>query len=478
MNLAILSGMRRNITLFALGIAATLTLPPFYIFPLVIPAYGGLFLFLNNAPTRKRAFADGFWWGWGFYISGLYWFTIALLTEPDKFAWLIPFALFALTAVIALYTALFATLYYKVRRKGAWGALIFASLWLLVEYARGHLFSGFPWNLGGYVFGASDASIQIASLVGAYGLTFFIVWLGALCATGKRNALIAICLCAASVGWGAYRLKDAPQEFVEGIKLRLVQANIAQHHKWDPALQMQGVREHIALTHSQGLDEITHVIWPETAVPYAIRGEGTLTRRLSETLLPEQYLITGALRLQEKGPDDYDLYNSIVMVDGEGRLVGSYDKFKLVPFGEFLPGRFLIPKGWKTPVGDRDFARGVGPQVLDWPGLPPVSPLICYEVIYPHLIPSGDQRPSWLLSVTNDAWFGTSTAPYQHLAMARMRAVEQGLPMVRAANTGISAVFDPYGREIARLELGKKGILDVRLPEMIQKDTIYTRIFY
>ena len=246
---------------------------------------------------------------------------------------------------------------------------------------------------------------------------------------------------------------------MEGVKLRLVQANIQQHHKWNPARQMEGLRAYVALTQSEGIESITHIIWPETAVPYALAADSTLVKRLGMTLLPHQHLITGALQIE-----DEQVFNALVDINAKGAIVGQYHKHKLVPFGEFLPLRPLIPDALETPVGMRDMAAGEGVQTLSWPNLPPVSPLICYEVIFPELAARKDMRPAWLLSVTNDAWFGASTGPYQHLAAARMRAVEQGLPMVRVANTGITAVYDAYGREIARIPLNTSGVVDIGLP--------------
>ena len=416
-------------------------------------------------------------------MSGLYWFCIALMTDPDKFAWLIPFALFALTAVIALFSMVFVGLFFVIKKRlpipnpqSLIPVILFATLWLLTEFARGHLFTGFPWNLAGYAFTIADAPLQLASVVGIYGLTFITVLFAVMCVLGKRHIALVCAIVISISGWGAYRLQQFPTEYVNGVKLRLVQANIQQHHKWDPELQMAGLREHVALTQSTGLEGITHVIWPETAVPYVVRENSTLGRRLGEVLLPNQYLLTGGLRMEPRG-DDVDLYNSLMMFDSMGAMIGHYDKHGLVPFGEFLPFRFLIPKGWQTPVGDRDFARGAANVTFDWKGLPPLTPLICYEVIFPQLAFGGEKHPEMLLSVTNDAWFGESSAPYQHLAMARMRAVEQGAPMVRVANTGITAVFDSYGREINRIPLGEQGILDVGLPKKSQNDTIFRLMF-
>lgn len=453
-----------NLLPFLLGVSATLTLPPFYLFPLVIAAYGGLYALLVRAQSMKSAAKTGFFWGWGFYMSGLYWFVIALMTDPEKFAWLIPPALFALTAVIALYTTLFATLFYiiqvKLRSSVLRSVLAFAILWTMIEYARGHMFGGFPWNLGGYVFAASDASIQLASITGAYGLTFITIFLGAIVVAHKHAAKICWSVLLVTIAWGAYRAETAPREFVPNVRLRLVQAGIQQQHKWDPALQMAGLRKHQMLTRAPGIERITHIIWPETAVPYILEKGSGLAMQLGFSLFPGQHLITGALRAEGD-----NITNSIAVVNHQGDIVGHYDKHKLVPFGEFLPLRWLIPDALETPVGMQDLAAGKGLETLEWPGLPPVSPLICYEVIFPGEAARRDKKPQWLLSVTNDAWFGESTAPYQHLAMARMRAVEEGLPMVRVANTGITAVYDAYGREIARIPLNEKSYIDVGLPK-------------
>ncbi|NBX04479.1 MAG: apolipoprotein N-acyltransferase, partial [Alphaproteobacteria bacterium] len=329
--------------------------------------------------------------------------------------------------------------------------------------------------------------LQTASLIGGYGMTFWAVLLGVspavffdVAITHKRVKNWCISLAAIFIAlhmWGQERLINADKilendRYVEGVKLRLVQANIQQPHKWDPRRQMEGLQKHIALTQSPGLESITHVIWPETAVPYVMKPDSGLTRMLGAAIPQNAHLITGTLR-DEGDREHWKIWNSLQVINHAGEIVGGYDKSKLVPFGEFLPLRSLIPKGWQTPVGDNDFSRGQGMQTLNWPNLPSVSPLICYEVIFPERTVSEDVRPDWLLSVTNDAWFGDSTGPYQHFHMARMRAVEQGLPLVRVANTGITAEIDPYGRILATIPLGQQGVLDVKLPKPLPARTVF-----
>lgn len=482
-----LAGWRRNFFAFALGICATLTLAPFYFFPLIIPAYGGLFILVQSAETRKRVFADGWWWGWGFYITGLYWFCIALLTDPEKFAWAIPFCLFGLNAIIAIYPAVASWLFYLFisnqqpttsnRLLPVAHCLAFSFIWLAVEYARGHLFSGFPWNLAGYSFAFSDASLQSASIFGAYGLTFFAVLLGASIALIRTNRIFVLSIWGVFAGftiWGNTRLHNAVEGEATGAVLRLVQADILQPHKWDPKLQQQNLDAYINLTKGPGLEKVTHVIWPETAVPFVLRSDTSISYLLGSILPKGAALITGTLRSEGEGKER-QYYNSVVMINDGGYIVGNYDKHALVPFGEFLPLRFLIPKSIKLPVGDKDFSVGSGAKTLKWQGLPPVSVLVCYEGIFPEYAVDSKKRPEWLLNVTNDAWFGMSTGPYQHFAMARMRSVEQGLPMVRVGNTGITAYMDEFGRIRQQMGLEKKGILDVTLHRSTLDGTVYTQ---
>jgi apolipoprotein N-acyltransferase len=360
--------------------------------------------------------------------------------------------------------------------------LWFATLWVLVEFARGHLFTGFPWNLAGYALMADEGLMQIASQVGIYGMSWVVVMLAVLPAAlwlryrySRLVFALGILLFIGMWGWGQWRLTDDMMgmeargyvDTVPDVKLRLVQANIAQHHKWDPKLQFEGLRHHVTLSMSEGVGDITHIIWPETAVPYVIREDSTLTTRIGQMLAPKQLLITGGLHAEEE-----NIYNSIAAVDHRGVIVGRYDKHKLVPFGEFLPLRWLIPDSLETPVGMKDFSAGAGLETLKWQGLPSVSPLICYESIFPELAVA-ETRPDFLLNLTNDAWFGLSTGPHQHFHMARLRAVEQGLPLVRVANTGISAVIDSYGRIRGMIPLGKEGVLDINLPLPLAEPGLY-----
>jgi apolipoprotein N-acyltransferase len=470
------------------GVLMTLTLPPIFLLPLLIPAFCVLYWLIDAAPSSKRAFADGWWWGMGWHVTGLYWFCIALLTDPEKFAWLIPFTLIGLNAVIALYAGLACWLWKRIKVGGLTGILMFSLVWTIVEYARGHLFSGFPWNLAGYSFTASDALLQMASLVGVYGMTWFAVLLAVIpsalgdASMPKKRAFTTVAVgyvfLAVIFAWGGLRLSEADREEQStakeqsGIVLRLVQANIDQYQKWDPKLWMQGLEEHVKLTQSPGVENISIFIWPETAIPYTVKSGDALLTLIASAIPPRSYLITGALRSEGE-----DVYNSIMMIDHKGAIVGSYDKARLVPFGEFLPFRNLFPPSWLTPVGAKDFSRGPGPRVMQWPNIPPVLPLICYEVIFPEFLSGTDSRPDWLLNLTNDAWFGNSSGPHQHFHMARTRAVEEGVPLVRVANTGITGIVDAYGRVIIKMGHGYKGFMDISFPQAKTAKTLYKSLY-
>lgn len=481
-----LTGWRRRGLLIVLGACAALALPPFYALPLLIPAFAGLFLFVHYTSTPKQAFFTGWWWGLGHFTVGLYWTCISMWIEPEKFAWLTPFALLGLPSILSIYIGLVTWLLYCISRKwarmtGENAILIFAALWVGTEYLRAHLFTGFPWNLIGYVWTVSGSTLQLASVGGIYGLS----WLTVLIATqpalfvtedvpkAKLPNYIACALLVAMTAFGMWRLESHPTEYTH-TKMRLVQANIPQTLKWDPKETLNALKSYVRLTRTAGLDSVNLVIWPETAVPYYLQPENELTHDLG-TLLPDNaLLITGGLR----GGNNYasTLWNSVFAINTNGLIIAEYDKHHLVPFGEYMPFRSLVPGVVKAIAGEMgDFERGPGPQTLSIDPYPPVSPLLCYEAIFPDEVVDTTLPPQWLLSLTDDAWFGYSSEPFQAMEMARTRAVEQGIPLVRVSNNGVSAVFDAYGRQLGQLPFGKEGILDAYLPVAIAQTSIFSR---
>jgi apolipoprotein N-acyltransferase len=341
-----------------------------------------------------------------------------------------------------------------------------------MEVLRAWAFGGFPWNLTGYVWSVSDAVSQLGALTGIYGLSLLAVALGALPAVllepgPRRWWPLAAGAALLSLVWigGAIRLSDAEVAYVDGIKLRLVQGNVPQQDKWRPEMRNHWFGHHLALS-STAADGISHVIWPESASSYPLDQVPEARALVARVVPPGGLLLTGGERF-DFSQEPVRAWNTLFVVDAAGTVRAQYDKHALVPFGEFMPLRDLLGRIGLSSLarGGLDFQAGPGRVTIALPGLPPFSPLICYETIFSGQVIDPDARPDWLLNITNDGWFGHSSGPYQHLAMARMRAVEEGLPMGRSANTGISVVVDPWGRVQARLGLGETGVLDAPLPQ-------------
>lgn len=470
-----LTGWRRAGLSFVAGVVAAAALPPVHAVPALLLAFPCLVWLIDSSPTRRRAFMDGWWFGFGHFVAGLYWIGFSLLVDAAQFAWLLPFAVLFIPAALAVYIGLVAVMTRSLS-SGPLRIIAFAAAWVVVEWLRGQLFTGFPWNAIGTVWAVSDSMMQFAAVGGVYGLSLLTIFIAASPAPlGYRKdrsrwafPIIAIIITAGLWSYGAARLPAGPPQFVPDVVLRVVQPNIPQRIKWDPALRDRHLATYLKLSSQPSDTTPTHVIWPETAVPFFLAAD-ELRRRAISTIIPENgLLLTGAVRRTPRGTRPFQVWNSFYAIDPAGHIAATYDKFHLVPFGEYVPFRGLLDFA-KITAGRTDFTAGPGPRTLNLPGLPPVSPLICYEVIFPDRVTAPNVRPpsvrpQWLLNVTNDAWFGTSSGPYQHLAMARFRSVEQGLPLVRAANTGISAVTDSYGRVLARLNLNTQGALTIGLP--------------
>ena len=484
--LAARGGFSRPVLSAIFGLLAVGALPPLYIVPLAAVSFVGFLWLLAGAPTGRAAFLAGWGFGFGYFAGGLYWVTEALLTDTERFGWMVPLAVPILAGGLALFIALVALATQLTRTGGVARVLVFAVVWTGAEWLRGTVLTGFPWNPIGSIWAGSAVMLQSVSVVGVFGLGFLTVSVAAMPAVlgepvlgdrglrSWRPVLSALLVLGVVTLGGMVRLAGTDLGYVPGISLRIVQANISQTMKWRTARRSQNFAKHLELTRAPGFEKITHVIWPESAVPYFLTAD-TERRAMIGRFVPKDGLIlTGVARRSQPGSGPPQFWNSLRAIDGTGKIVATYDKFHLVPFGEYVPLRRFVPI--PQIANGAEFSAGPGPKTLRLPGLPPVSPLICYEAIFPGAVVAPGPRPKWLLNVTNDGWFGKSFGPHQHLAAARMRAVEEGLPIVRAANTGISAVFDSYGREISRLGLGRQGVLDVPLPRAMVGRTPFSRI--
>ena len=483
-------GWRRRLIALGGGAFGALALAPIGFFPaFLVPMVLAVWLIDGSDSeslwaSLRRAADAGWWMGFGYFVAGLWWLGSAFLAEADKFAWALPLGVLGLPAGLALFTAFgfaFARLMWS---RG--GARIFAlaAALSLAEWLRGHVLTGFPWNDFGMVLGGNLIFAQAASIFGLYGLTLASVLIfaaPALLGDAKPNRLLPAAAAAALAAlaiFGFARLQDFAGE-IQDVRLRVVQPNI-------PLDEFRADRAVPLLEHYLDLStrpvppqsaDPTHIFWPESAFPFIISRDGGALA-LIRSRLQGAILFTGAARVEIEGRDA-TYFNAINVIAG-GEVVESYDKMHLAPFGEYMPfARFLAKAGITQFVAiPGGFESGASSRLLTSPGLPPVFPMVCYESIFPDEIAdrinSENLRPGVLLNVTNDGWFGATPGPYQHFAQARLRAIEQGLPLIRSANTGISAIVDPFGRTLASAPLGVEAVIDGFLPRSLSP-TLFSR---
>lgn len=498
-----LKGVRASGAAFVAGALSALTMAPFFLWGVLFITLPVLVWLIDGSlkahthphpfstPRRAiRAGIIGWWFGAGYFLAGLFWIGEPFLVEAERFAWLMPFAILLMPAGLALFHAAAAAGAALVWRPGLGRVLALALALSAAEWLRGHILTGFPWNVLGYALTAPLPLMQTAGIFGIYGLTLlavliFAVPLVALAGVENRpNSLrarigaVLIALLSLPLAWayGMVRLAEAPPAHVDGVRLRLVQPSVPQRDKWRPERQRDIFFDHIALSQRgtdgnfDGLAGITHVIWPEAAMPFLPLSTPEALQAIGDMLPDGTHLIAGALRADgDPSPvtGRRQAFNSLIALGPDGQPMAIYDKIHLVPFGEYLPLQPLLERiGLEKLVGWRGgFSVGQNPRpLLKIPGLPQIGALICYEAIFPATIVQGTERPQALINLTNDGWFGVTTGPHQHFHQARVRAVEEGLPLIRVANNGITAIFDSYGRVLARLELNVRGVIDTPLP--------------
>jgi len=458
-SLRLLAGWRAFAAAAGFGLLSAAALPPVYAVPVLLVSVPALLALIGARPGWRGAFAVGFWFGFGNHLVGLYWITEAILFEAASFWWLVPLAVPALAAVLALFIAIPCALA-RLAPEGWRRVLVLAGVWVLADLARQFVATGFPWNLWGSVWEVpgpiGNVFIQPASLVSVHGLTLATILLAATPALGARFMLAGVVALAAWAGFGVWRLSGPPPA-PPGLNVVLVQGNVAEGQKLDRAFAIQIFQRYLKLT-QEAMEQAkppSLVVWPETAFLGLLDSDPEARALIAQVAHGPSLIGTIRFDAQRR------LRNSLLAMNADGTPVAVYDKWHLVPFGEYQPSWMPLPI---QVVPGGGFASGPGPLTLHLPGIPPVGPIICYEAVFPGEIVDEADRPDWIVNVTNDAWFGNSTGPRQHLAAARMRAVEEGLPLLRAANTGISAAFDAFGREQERLGMNETGFLVVPLP--------------
>lgn len=457
-----------------LGLIAALGQAPWGMWPLTLLALAFATARIAAAATPRQAGWHGFALGLGYFGLAMSWIVEPFFVQPEIYGWMAPFALFLMAAGGAVFWTIAAWVSARVVARGPQGHAAricgFALGLAAVEWLRGWVFTGLPWAQTGHIWIGTPVS-QLAAFVGALGLTLFTSALVALaCALPANRRIAGLGLGGAALAaglvlgaWvmGQQRL-SAPLPADQGVRLRLVQPNAIQALKWDrywSSVFYDRLLTLSAATPQPGQPRPDLVIWPETAVSFLLNDATPVLEQFTQAASAP--VLTGIQRR-----DGMAYFNSLAMVEPGGRVSAVYDKAHLVPFGEYIPwgdalarlgiGAFAAQQG-------NGYSAGPGPALMSPPGLPAFQPLICYEAIFPQVLRQVP-RAKWLLLITNDSWFGHQSGPWQHLAQARLRAIESGLPVIRAANTGISAVIGPRGQIRAELPLDRQGFIDATLP--------------
>lgn len=477
---------------FAAGVIGSYAMAPTNLWFLIFVSLSFFYILYAQGLNAWGAALLGFFHALGYFMAGLWWIGNALLVEGNEFAWVWPISVIGLPVLLSLFSGVAAGCAFTLAPpRSARGFLTLVACLALAEWVRGHIFSGFPWNMAGYAWGQTLPVAQTVSLIGIYGLsalTIFWAALGGFLYIGKSTQLHKTLLLVAagatligSAGYGALRLKHNPTAYDDTMQFQIVQPNIKQDMKWAPEEIVPNFEQHLRLSVRQdgaNDDAVTAILWPETAVPPIMTENETARDHIEKMLATHKgkaYLLTGILQRTEDENGRRQYHNSLGIFTADGKMENVYSKTHLVPLGEFIPFQEWIPI--KPVVEFSGFEPGDGPSNIAYRDLPAFSPLICYEIIF-----SGDvvdshakEQPRWIAAVTNDAWYGLSAGPHQHFQHAIFRAIEEGLPVARSANTGISGLTDAYGRVISKIDLYEEGVILSPLPLKSQNATLFSR---
>lgn len=488
------NNLKKNFTLILFGAVLALIFAPTNWFLLGFLTIPVLFLAVDQAKDYRQTFFNSLFYGFGFFLASNYWISISLIVDAKSHAWLIPFALTLIPLILATCLAISCLLYKIIVKKASIDNIIvkiilFSLAWLISEFLRGQVFSGFPWNLLGYSWLFSIEISQIASLIGVHGLSFFAILtflspilfiklnlndfkfknISAFRISELSYLFVIFTAIIGSFLYGNHRLNNASIND-KNYRTRIVQANIKQNLKWDNKERYNNLLKHVRLSAKNDLKNIDMVLWSEASIPYIVSNDPEFIKLITPAIPENGVLISGGLR-NEKGK----YWNSIFIFDKNG-IESFYDKHHLVPFGEYVPLEKYLPFVQKITQGAEGFQRGSGPTIINIKDKINISPLICYETIFSKYgINSEKRKVDLFVNLTNDSWFGNSTGPYQHLAMAQMRTIEFNTPMIRVANSGISTYIDPLGRIIEKITLNQQDVIDIDIASSSEK-TIYQKI--
>ncbi|MEM6812231.1 MAG: apolipoprotein N-acyltransferase [Pseudomonadota bacterium] len=454
---------------------------PYEYWWLIFPCFSVFYFLYATLKTKKAVFFISFLFSFSYFVGGLNWIGNALLVEGNEYRWVWPLAVIALPILLSLFSAsLLAFSAGLTKRRTTTGFLAFCIFLSLSEYLRSIAFTGFPWNLYGYTWLGFLPIAQIANIFGPFMLTFLTIFWGAFLGYFILKPLkslvvimIALIIFSGSFAYGYLRLATVQDIYFENYTLKIIQPNIAQEDKWKREKLLENFEKHLSLSNTESQNQKQIIIWPETAISDNILISEEIERIGNEILNQDDILLSGVLAAI---PDDQKIqyHNALYKFESDRIPERLYSKNHLVPFGEYIPFQDFIPL--KPVVDFTGFEQGGGSITIINEGYPSFSPQICYEIIFPqNMIGNSEPRPDYILTVTNDAWYGDSAGPYQHFAQARMRAIEQGLPIVRSANTGISGIINPYGVILKSLPLLEDGVISAKLPKKLEDTTFYAR---
>lgn len=491
--LVLLDGKSRLAVAVLTGAASALAMPPYGLWPVLFLTFPAAVLILDGTGGDRTGLRGaglaGFAFGFGYFLAGLWWIGMAFFVPGDSYQWMMPFAVLGLPLLLSLFTALGFVIARALWSNGPGRIFAFAFGISVSEWLRGHVLTGFPWNEFGYAIANTHLIGQSASLFGVEGLTVIAAAVFAAPATLNdetgvwrwRPPAIALGVLALLALFGMARLYITGETQFTDTTVRIMQPSIPQDDKFRPSAKNEIMARYLALSQqrtsdSGTLDEADIVVWPESAFPFFLAKTPDALAQIGGLLSDGRILLTGAARLDENAvPGKKLVFNAIHALSGDGSVIATYDKVHLVPGGEFLPFQSALEslglrQLTRLPGG---FTAGEAPHNITLPSGLKLGPLICYEAIFPTGVYDED-RPDALLNVTNDGWFGDTPGPHQHFAQARVRALEQGLPLIRAANTGVSGIVDPLGRTLVQLPLGGEGVIDAKLPGA-SRATVYSR---
>lgn len=484
---------------FLSGATGALAMPPYGVWPALVLGISLFYTMISESSSKALSFGMGWMFGFGYFLVGLHWIGNALLVDGNPYQWAYPLALCGLPALLALFPAFASLVIYKANLKTLTGYIFFVAVFGGFEWLRGTVLTGFPWNLFGYSWAYTPEIAQSASVAGIYGLSLLTIAGFALPAFIIRHTTKSqyVWMCGFVITgiflsayiYGYARLNENPTRYDPTTQIIIAQPNIKQSIKWDETHRANNYISHLEISKHRKMSyslrndnrpERTFLIWPESAINPVLL-ENSQAMGLIRTLLSsydgKSYLISGTMRAEtpDNGSASPKYFNSIIVMDERANIIDTYDKNHLVPFGEYIPLSSIFNIG--PVIGFTNLEKGRDQTVMSVPSGPAFIPQICYEAIFPYLSrgASQKQKPEWIVNATNDAWYGNSAGPPQHLRQASFRAIEQGLPLIRSANTGISAITDPYGRILQKIDFGKAGKIISPLPKKAARQTLYSK---